>query len=89
MYPAPEHILTVSGRGIKSIKDLKGKKVSIDVPGSGCAVMARAILEEYGFNLGKDFTDRQPLAVGVRSGIKRWGGGCGLLQFCLPGSLPV
>lgn len=56
MYPAPEHVVTVSGKGIKSIKDLKGKKVSIDVPGSGCAVMAKAILEEYGFNLEKDLT---------------------------------
>lgn len=56
MYPAPEHIVTVQGKGIRSIKDLKGKKVSIDVPGSGCAVMAKAILEEYGFNLEKDLT---------------------------------
>jgi TRAP transporter TAXI family solute receptor len=56
MYPAPEHIVTVSGKAIKSVKDLKGKKVSIDVPGSGCAVMAKAILEEYGFNLEKDLT---------------------------------
>ncbi|OGP49026.1 MAG: hypothetical protein A3K30_00400 [Deltaproteobacteria bacterium RBG_13_51_10] len=56
MYPAPEHIVTVSGKGIRSVKDLRGKKVSIDVPGSGCAVMAKAILEEYGFNLGKDLT---------------------------------
>lgn len=56
MYPAPEHIVTVHGKGIKSVKDLKGKKVSIDVPGSGCAVMAKAILEEYGFNLEKDLT---------------------------------
>ncbi len=56
MYPAPEHIVTLSGKGIRSVKDLKGKKVSIDVPGSGCAVMARAILEEYGFNLQKDLT---------------------------------
>jgi TRAP transporter TAXI family solute receptor len=56
MYPAPEHIVTLSGKGIKSVKDLKGKKVSIDVPGSGCAVMAKAILEEYGFNLEKDLT---------------------------------
>lgn len=56
MYPAPEHIITVSGKGIKSVKDLRGKKVSIDVPGSGCAVMAKAILEEYGFNLEKDLT---------------------------------
>lgn len=56
MYPAPEHIVTIQGKGIKSVKDLKGKKVSIDVPGSGCAVMAKAILEEYGFNLEKDLT---------------------------------
>jgi uncharacterized protein len=56
MYPAPEHIVTISGKGIKTVKDLKGKKVSIDVPGSGCAVMAKAILEEYGFNLEKDLT---------------------------------
>jgi TRAP transporter TAXI family solute receptor len=56
MYPAPEHIVTVSGKGIRSIKDLKGKKVSIDVPGSGCAVMAQAMLQEYGFDLQKDLT---------------------------------
>jgi TRAP transporter TAXI family solute receptor len=56
MYPAPEHIVTVSGKGIRSVKDLKGKKVSIDVPGSGCAVMAKAMLEGYGFNLEKDLT---------------------------------
>jgi uncharacterized protein len=56
MYPAPEHIVTVAGKGIRSIKDLKGKKVSIDVPGSGCAVMAQAMLQEYGFDLQKDLT---------------------------------
>jgi TRAP transporter TAXI family solute receptor len=56
MYPAPEHIVTLSGKGIRSVKDLKGKKVSIDVPGSGCAVMAKAILEEHGFNPEKDLT---------------------------------
>jgi hypothetical protein len=56
MYSAPEHIVTVSGKGIRSIKDLKGKKVSIDVPGSGCAAMAKVILEEHGFNLEKDLT---------------------------------
>jgi TRAP transporter TAXI family solute receptor len=56
MYPAPEHIVTLSAKGIRSVKDLRGKKVSIDVPGSGCAVMAKAILEEYGFNTEKDLT---------------------------------
>jgi TRAP transporter TAXI family solute receptor len=56
MYPAPEHIVTLSAKGIRSVKDMRGKKVSIDVPGSGCAVMAKAILEEYGFNTEKDLT---------------------------------
>lgn len=56
MYPAPEHIVTTKQSGIRSIRDLKGKKVSIDVPGSGCANMAKIILEEYGFKLNKDVT---------------------------------
>ena len=54
MYPAPEHILTTKQSGIKTIADLKGKKVSIDVPGSGCSTMAKAILEAAGFDLEKD-----------------------------------
>lgn len=56
MYPAPEHIVTTKQSGIKSLKDLKGKKVSIDVPGSGCANMAKIILEEQGFKLNQDIT---------------------------------
>jgi len=54
MYPAPEHIVTTKQSGIKSIADLKGKKVSIDVPGSGCSTQAKTILEEYGYDLEKD-----------------------------------
>jgi TRAP transporter TAXI family solute receptor len=56
MYPAPEHIVTTAASGIKSIADLKGKKVSIDVPGSGCSTMATVILQEAGFDLKKDVT---------------------------------
>jgi len=56
MYPAPQHLVTTAQSKIKSIKDLKGKKVSIDVPGSGCSTMAKIILEEAGFNLAKDVT---------------------------------
>ncbi len=54
MYPAPEHIVTTKGSGINSIHDLKGKRVSIDVPGSGCATMAKVILKEAGYNLKTD-----------------------------------
>ncbi|MDZ4164465.1 MAG: TAXI family TRAP transporter solute-binding subunit [Smithellaceae bacterium] len=56
MYPAPQHLVTTAQSRIKSIADLKGKKVSIDVPGSGCSTMAKIILEEAGFDLAKDLT---------------------------------
>ncbi|MBN2568630.1 MAG: TAXI family TRAP transporter solute-binding subunit [Deltaproteobacteria bacterium] len=54
MYPAPEHIVTTAQSGIKTFEDLKGKKISIDVPGSGCSTMAKAMMEAYGFDLEKD-----------------------------------
>lgn len=54
MYPAPEHIVTTKDSDIKTIQDLKGKKVSIDVPGSGCSTMAKAMLTEAGFDLEED-----------------------------------
>jgi len=54
MYPAPEHIVTTEQSGIKGFEDLKGKKVSIDVPGSGCSTMAKAMMKEYGFDLDND-----------------------------------
>lgn len=47
MYTAPEHIVTLKGSGIKTIEDLKGKKVSVDAPGSGCEVMAKEILKVH------------------------------------------
>lgn len=56
MYPAPMHIVTTKNTGITSINDLKGKKVSIDRPGSGGAVMSRVILEAAGFDLENDLT---------------------------------
>lgn len=54
MYPAPQHLVTTAQSGIKKMADLKGKRVSIDVPGSGCSTMSKIILEEAGFNLEKD-----------------------------------
>jgi len=54
MYPAPEHIVTTKDSGIESVKDLAGKRVSIDVPGSGCSTMAKVILKEHGLDLDKD-----------------------------------
>lgn len=54
MYPAPQHLVTTRQSGIKSLADLKGKKIAIDVPGSGCSIMAQAILSEFGYDLKRD-----------------------------------
>jgi TRAP transporter TAXI family solute receptor len=48
LYPESVHIVVKKGAGIKSLADLKGKRVSIDEPGSGTIVNARALLAAYG-----------------------------------------
>lgn len=48
MYTAPEHIITLKDSGIETIEDLRGKRVSVDAPGSGCEAMAKEILKAHG-----------------------------------------
>ncbi len=48
LYPESVHVVVRKGAGIKSLADLKGKRVSIDEPGSGTIVNARALLAAYG-----------------------------------------
>ncbi len=45
MYPNVYHIVTRKDSGIKTIADLKGKKVSVGAPGSGTEFMTNLILE--------------------------------------------
>ena len=42
------HLVTLEGKGINSVSDLKGKRVSVDEPGSGTYVDANLILAAYG-----------------------------------------
>lgn len=51
LYPETIQIVTTAKSGIKSIEDLKGKKVSIGAPGSGTAANAEQILEVHGIKL--------------------------------------
>ncbi len=44
------HFVTLDGSGIKSMTDLKGKRVSTGAPGSGTEVMAMRVLESYGID---------------------------------------
>lgn len=55
LYPESVHVVVRKSLGAKSIADLKGKKVSIDEPGSGTLINAMAILGAYGIT-EKDIT---------------------------------
>jgi TRAP transporter TAXI family solute receptor len=48
LYPESVHVVVRKGLGAKTIADLKGKKVSLDEPGSGTLINARAILAAHG-----------------------------------------
>ncbi len=51
LYPEDVHLVVRREAGIKSVQDLKGKKVSIDVPGSGTRENAKEILKAYGLSV--------------------------------------
>jgi len=48
LFPESIHIVARKGSGINSVADLKGKRVSLDEPGSGTLVDARIILAAFG-----------------------------------------
>jgi TRAP transporter TAXI family solute receptor len=48
LYPETIHVVVKKGSGIKSIAELKGKRVALDEPGSGTLVNARLVLAAYG-----------------------------------------
>ena len=48
LYPESIHLVVKKGSGIKSVSDLKGKRVALDEPGSGTLVNARIVLTAYG-----------------------------------------
>jgi TRAP transporter TAXI family solute receptor len=48
LYRESVHIVARRGAGIGGVRDLKGKRVSLDLPESGTAVDARLILAAYG-----------------------------------------
>lgn len=50
LYPETIHLVARKGAGIKSVMDLKGKRLSLDEPGSGTLVDAHIILEAYGLS---------------------------------------
>jgi len=55
-YEQPLHIATKEGTGIKSVMDLKGKRVSTGAPNSGTEEQADYVLKGLGIDWNRDLT---------------------------------
>jgi TRAP transporter TAXI family solute receptor len=54
LYPNRMHIVTTAATGIKSLKDLEGKRVSVGSIGSATEVMSTRVLEAGGINVQRE-----------------------------------
>jgi len=62
LYPNRMHVVSVEGRGVTKMADLKGKRVSTGSPGSATEVMAFRIIEAAGLDKDHDMK-RERLGV--------------------------
>jgi len=62
LYPNRMHVVTVDGKGIEKMADLKGKRVSTGSPGSATEVFAFRCIEMAGLDKDKDMR-RERLGV--------------------------
>ena len=71
LYPESIQLVVRKGSGIKSIQDLRGRKISLDEPGSGTLVDARLILQAFGLSekdLQAQYFPAQRVADKLRDG---------------------
>ncbi|MDB6001847.1 MAG: putative periplasmic component [Rhizobacter sp.] len=62
LYPNRMHVVSVEGRGVEKMADLKGKRVSTGSPGSATEVMAFRLIEAAGLDKDRDLK-RERLGV--------------------------
>ena len=62
LYPNRMHVVSIEGRGVNKMADLKGKRVSTGSPGSATEVMAFRLIEAAGLDKDKDMK-RERLGV--------------------------
>lgn len=67
LYSNYMHIVSLEGSGIRSVADLKGKRVSTGAPGSGTEVKGLRVLEAYGLTT-KDLRSQERLGVAESAG---------------------
>ena len=69
LYPNVVHLVTIAGSGIETVRDLRGRKVSVGPPGSGNAVTAWNILQALDIS-EDDFVVRQLNYTETSNGLK-------------------
>jgi TRAP transporter TAXI family solute receptor len=69
-YEQPLHVVTKEGTGIKSLTDLKGKRVSTGAPNSGTEEQADYVLKALSIDWNKDFTREKLGAAESVAGLK-------------------
>jgi TRAP transporter TAXI family solute receptor len=62
LYPNRMHVVSIDGKGVNKMADLKGKRVSTGAPGSATEVMAFRLIEAAGLDKDKDMK-RERLSV--------------------------
>ncbi|MGH7395253.1 MAG: TAXI family TRAP transporter solute-binding subunit [Candidatus Methylomirabilales bacterium] len=67
VYSNYMHIVALEGSGIRSVADLKGKRVSTGAPGSGTEVKGLRVLEAYGLT-PKDLRSQDRLGAAESAG---------------------
>jgi hypothetical protein len=71
LYPESIQLVVRKGSGIRSVQDLRGRKISLDEPGSGTLVDARLILQAFGLSekdLQAQYFPAQRVADNLRDG---------------------
>jgi uncharacterized protein len=71
LYPESIQIVVKRGTNIKSVADLRGKRVSLDEPGSGTLIDARIVLQAYGLSerdLKPEYLKMGPAADRMKDG---------------------
>jgi uncharacterized protein len=85
LYSNYTHVIAKDGAGIKTVADLKGKRVSVGAANSGTEIIANRILEAYAIDPAKDISRER---LGVADSANRLKDG-GLDAFFWSGGLPT
>jgi len=62
LYTNRMQVVTVASTGIRSMADLKGKRISTGAPGSATELFALRLVEAAGLDIGRDFRARERLS---------------------------